>query len=173
MSASQITEFPVHEPSRWDRRFFQLSFTIASWSEDESRKVGCVIVGQENGILTTGFNGFPRGIVNTPQRNSKLGAEKYLWFEHAERNAIYNAVRSGTPLLNSRLYVNVFPCSDCTRALIQSGITQINTFAPDSRDPHYKRSFEVSFEMLLEANIETRLFDVCQFNLQAGDEHSK
>ncbi|AGI66730.1 putative dCMP deaminase family protein [Octadecabacter antarcticus 307] len=144
--------------TNWDRRFFQLSNTIAGWSEDQSRKVGCVIVSQENGILSTGYNGFPREVLDKPDRHSSLDGEKYYWFEHAERNAIYNAVRSGSALLNSRLYVNLFPCADCTRAIIQSGVKELNTFAPDQNEKFFQRSFEVSISMLNEASVQLRLF---------------
>jgi dCMP deaminase len=144
--------------TRWDRRFFQLTNTIAGWSEDQSRKVGCVIAGVENGILSTGYNGFPREVLDQNDRHSSIDGEKYYWFEHAERNAIYNAVRTGTALLNSRLYVNLFPCADCTRAVIQSGVKELNTFAPDPNEKFFLRSFEVSIAMLSEASVRLRLF---------------
>ena len=133
---------------------------IASWSEDSSRKVGSVIVGANNEIRATGFNGIPRGVNGSrDDRHSRASGEKYLWFEHAERNAIYNAASTGTPISGTRMYVNSFPCADCTRAIIQSGIDALHTFnfAPD--DPKYSRHFLVSQEMLSEAAVQVKLFE--------------
>jgi len=85
--------------SNWDRRFFQLCELIASWSEDNGRQVGAIIVGPGNEIRSTGYNGFPRKVdAKVLQRYSRENGEKYLWFEHAERNAIYNAARYGASL---------------------------------------------------------------------------
>lgn len=92
-------------------------------------------------------------------RHSREADEKYYWFEHAERNAIYNAARIGVPLEGARIYVNLFPCADCCRAVIQSGLRELNTLAPPVNDFKYLRSFEVSQEMLKEAGVAVRLFD--------------
>jgi dCMP deaminase len=150
----------AQDGSVWDKRFFQLTETIASWSEDRSRKVGCAIVSVENGILSTGYNGFPRGVENTAVRHSRLNDDKYFWFEHAERNAIYNAVRHGVTLLDTKLYVNLFPCAECVRAVIQSGISQLNCPSPNLADPYYKRSYQVALEMISETSVELRVFDL-------------
>jgi dCMP deaminase len=145
--------------STWDQRFFELVICISSWSEDRSRKVGAVIVGPDNEIRSTGYNGMPRGINSKFEaRHSRDDGEKYFWFEHAERNAIYNAARIGVSLNGCRLYVSLFPCSDCARAIIQSGICQINTFEPPANEAVFGRSFEVSRDMFLEAGISVNYF---------------
>lgn len=150
---------PVAELSKWDRRFFELSRLVATWSEDTSRKVGAVIVGPANDIRAIGFNGLPRRVSSLrAERHSKEGGEKYYWFEHAERNAIYNAARSGVSTESCRMYSSLFPCSDCTRAIIQCGIIQINTFEAPESDEFFERSFEVARQMLAEAAIEVRVF---------------
>jgi dCMP deaminase len=144
---------------KWDRRFFQLSRLVASWSEDESRKVGAVIVGPANDIRAIGFNGLPRHVKDDHQdRHSKQDGEKYYWFEHAERNAIYNAARSGISTEGCRMYTSLFPCADCTRGIIQSGITELNTFQAPEKDDFFTRSFEVARAMLKEASLKVRLF---------------
>jgi len=144
----------------WDARFLLMCDMIASWSEDTSRKVGCVIVGPMNEIRATGYNGLPRGVDSEPQdRHEHLNGEKYLWFEHAERNAIYNAASTGTPIYGCSLYVNSFPCADCARGLIQSGITELRTFGFDATDSKYGRHFDVSSQMLQEAGVALKLFD--------------
>lgn len=108
----------------WNDYFFNLIQVIKSKSKDQSTKFGCVIVGPDNEIRTTGYNSFPRGLDdNNPERI--IRPEKYIWFEHSERNAIYNAARMGTPLKGCRLYVDGIPCVDCSRGIIQSGIVKV------------------------------------------------
>lgn len=108
----------------WDERYLYLAGVIASWSKDLSTKVGCVIVGDAGQILATGYNGIPRGVSDdVPGRHER--PEKYLWFEHAERNAIYNAARSGLSLVGATLYIPWHPCADCARGIIQSGIQTV------------------------------------------------
>lgn len=108
--------------SKWRARWFGLAEEIASWSEDDSTKVGAVIISKDNDLKSTGWNGLPRGVnfATMPER-----PEKYLYMEHAERNAIYNATRNGISLQDSHIYVTHFPCSDCARAIIQSGIKKV------------------------------------------------
>lgn len=152
----KINEKPTH----WDIRFFSMAQLVGSWSEDRSRKVGAVLVGQANEIRSIGFNGFPRGVAgNVEQRFSAENSEKYYWFEHAERNAIFNAARVGISTENCILYSTLFPCSDCLRALIQCGVAELNTFSPPEGDEYFQRSFEVSLEMASESGLQIKLFD--------------
>jgi dCMP deaminase len=145
--------------NKWDRRFFELCSLVASWSEDRSRKVGAVIVGPANDLRAIGFNGLPRGVRgDVEQRHSRAENEKYYWFEHAERNAIYNASRSGIATAGCRIYTSLFPCADCTRALIQSGIVELNSYLPPESEEVFGRSFEVAKVMLEEAKINVRFF---------------
>ena len=74
----------------WDIRFMNLAKMIATWSKDTSTKVGCVIIGPDKEIRSTGYNGFPRGVDDTIAKRKERPA-KYKFTEHAERNAIYNA----------------------------------------------------------------------------------
>lgn len=107
-----------------DKYFLNLLPAVAEASKDQSTKVGAIIVGQNDEIRSTGFNGFPRGINDdSPERHER--PEKYLWFEHAERNAIYNAARHGTALDGTRIYVSAIPCMDCARGIIQAGIREV------------------------------------------------
>jgi dCMP deaminase len=148
-------------PNHWDIRFFNLCQFLADWSEDRGRKVGAVIVGQHNEIRSTGFNGFPRRVsADVSKRHDRELGEKYHWVEHAERNAIYNAARVGVPIEGCRIYASHFPCAECVRAIIQSGITEINTSSAAGDDPYFKRSFEVAKEMISETGVELRLFSV-------------
>ncbi|MDB4223947.1 deaminase [Granulosicoccus sp.] len=141
--------------NQWDARFFALTNFIASWSEDDSRKVGSVLVSEDNQIISTGFNGLPRNISSKPRsRHSKENNQKYFWYEHAERNSIYNAVSTGISVKGATMYCNSYPCADCTRAIIQSGIVTLKTFNYSTVDSMFADHFEVADEMIEEAGIE-------------------
>lgn len=108
----------------WDQYFAQLLGPISSKSKDPSTKVGCIIVGPDHEIRSTGYNSFPRGLNdNEPSRHER--PEKYFWIEHAERNAIYNAARCGSTTAGCVMYVSHVPCLDCARGIVQSGIKEL------------------------------------------------
>ncbi len=114
---------------KFDNHWLSMAQVHSELSKDTT-KVGCVIVGRNDEVRTTGYNGLPRGAQDdVPDR--LVRPEKYLWYEHAERNAIYNAARIGVPLSGSTAYTTLHPCMDCTRALIQSGIKRVVTYKPD------------------------------------------
>lgn len=137
-----------------------MAHLVGSWSEDKSRQVGAVIVGKAKEVRSIGFNGLPRGIsADVELRHSAENGEKYHWFEHAERNAIYNAARIGIGTLGCEMYCTLFPCSDCLRAIVQSGMFALNTYEPPSEDLYFLRSFEVSLEMAREVGLEIRVFE--------------
>ncbi len=139
----------------WDDYYINLCKTIATRSKDNSTQLGAVIVDKYNTLLSQGYNSFPRGI-NDSLKSRQLRPNKYYYFEHAERNAIYNACRSGISLLNSKLYVPWLPCSDCARAIIQSGIKEViieNNFVEE----RWQESAIPSLYMFLEAEIKVRL----------------
>ncbi len=143
---------------KWVRRFLGLCDHIAAWSEDRDFHVGCVIVGPAHEIRATGYNGLPRGVKDGDEaRFDRKSGEKFFWFEHAERNALYNAVRAGTSVAGCTLLVNRFPCADCGRAIIQSGITHIICPSIPKADGALDHSFQVSFTMLKEAGITVTL----------------
>lgn len=135
---------------KWAVRYLDMADMVASWSKD-STKVGCVIVGEAGQILSTGYNGFPRNVDDDDVERYQR-PEKYLWTEHAERNAIYNAARSGLSLVGSTLYVGWHPCADCARGVIQSGITTvaIRTAVIPER---WTNSCDVARIMFNEANV--------------------
>ena len=108
----------------WDEYFINLLEPISSKSKDPNTKTSAIIVGSDHEIRSTGFNGFPRGFVDD-DLTKWIKPEKYIWVEHAERNAIYNAARMGTCISGCTIYVSHFPCVDCARGIIQSGITNV------------------------------------------------
>jgi dCMP deaminase len=191
----------------WQDYFVDLTLAVASKSKDPSRKVGCIIVGPDKEIRSTGFNGFPRGVnemvevkhtphflceqeydireihikqrcncghIDNDQNDLGLGRHiseaptgtteelipdrwerpaKYQYVEHAERNAIYNAARVGTPTLGCSVFVSLAPCVGCTRALIQAGITKVYGPAFDhSHDDIYH--FDTAEVILKESGVE-------------------
>lgn len=143
----------------WDDYFLRMAGLVAEKSKDRSTKVGCVLVGPNNEVRSTGFNGFPRGIDDTVDARHERPA-KYAWTEHAERNAIYNAARHGTPLDGCKAYVQLFPCIDCARALVQAGIKEVVSLEPDLSNAIWGESFQTSLALFNEAGLKVRY--VCE-----------
>jgi dCMP deaminase len=136
----------------WDKRWMALAEHIASWSKDKSRKAAAVIVDERNVLVSMGWNGFPRGLDDEVLCRHERPA-KYLWTEHAERNAIYNAAANGFRLMGCRMYLPWFPCADCARAIVQAGIKEVICAEPDWEDPTYKGDFAVTREMFHESGV--------------------
>jgi len=114
--------------TRWERRFVDLAKHISTWSKDPDTKVGAVVVFDETRqILSTGYNGIARGVDDLPpERNSRENGEKYFWYAHGERNAIYNAARYGIKMAGSSIYLSCgMPCTGCAIAIIQAGIKKV------------------------------------------------
>jgi dCMP deaminase len=140
--------------SKWDDYFLRICKAASRLSKDESTKLGAVIVGPDKEIRSTGYNSFPRGIDDDwPPRQRR--PEKYFFFEHAERNAIYNAARVGVPLKGSILYCKWPPCAECARACIQVGIIEI-VYEELPVRPEWESSFSAARQMLDEAGIKLR-----------------
>lgn len=135
----------------WDRRFLTEAEHIAKWSKDPSTQVGALVV-RDRQILSTGYNGFPRGVADLPGRLNDR-EERLLRTVHAEANAVAQAARNGASLKGSTIYVWPFiPCSSCCVLLIQAGVLRI--VAPDKPIPdRWRRSFELSRDMFTEAGV--------------------
>jgi dCMP deaminase len=142
----------------WDEYYLDICKVVAARSKDPHTQIGCVIAGPAHEIRSTGYNSLPRGIRDdVPERLER--PTKYLWMEHAERNAIYNAARCGTPLEGCTLYVEIMPCMDCARAIVQAGIREViisgarmSQYTSDYYDEHF-RNVEVLFK---EAGVNAR-----------------
>ncbi len=109
----------------WDEAFMLMSDLIAKRSKDPSTQVGACIVNEQNIIVGLGYNGFPRGCHDDKLpwcREGETLETKYAYVVHAEANAIMNANGS---VKNCRLYVNLFPCNECAKAIIQGGIKEV------------------------------------------------
>ena len=141
----------------WDKKFIKLSKHISDWSKDKNKKVGAVIVDTDNVVLSMGYNGIPRGCDDTQECRYERPT-KYLFTEHAERNAIYHAARHGVSLKDCKMYVTLFPCADCARAMIQSGITKLIAPEPNLEHDVWGEHFKAAIQMMEEAKIEIVLF---------------
>ena len=140
--------------NKWDSYFVELSMVAAKLSKDTSTKLGCVIVGPDHEVRSTGYNSFPRGVNdNVVERHER--PLKYKWFEHAERNAIFNAARIGVSTKGCTLYCAWPPCTDCARAIIQAGIVEVvvETEFPAVR---WNESMDRGEIMLSEAGVKMR-----------------
>ena len=141
--------------SKWDLRFIGLAQHISTWSKDPSTKVGCVVVGEDREIRSTGFNGFPRGI-NDDEERVMDREKKYPLICHAEENAIMHAARIGVSLKDSTAYVTWPPCSRCARSLIQAGIREIVYPETGKIPERWIEDFTISDSMLNEAGVAVR-----------------
>ncbi len=110
----------------WDEYFMGIAFMSGMRSKDPNSQVGCCIVGPDNKILSMGYNGFPKGCSDDEFPWSRTGEPldtKYLYVTHSELNAILN-FRGGS-LEGAKMYVSLFPCSECAKAIIQAGIRTV------------------------------------------------
>ena len=109
----------------WDEYFMSMAHLSALRSKDPSTQVGAVIVDGDNRVVSIGYNGFPKGVSDDEfpwERNGGGLNTKYPFVVHAELNAILNSKRS---VRDCKLYVSLFPCNECSKAIIQSGIKKI------------------------------------------------
>ena len=108
----------------WDEYFMGIAMLAAKRSKDPSTQVGACIVSPDNIIISTGYNGMPKGCSDDEFPWGRTGEEtKYPFVVHAELNAILNA--NGRDLRGSRIYVALFPCNECAKAIIQSGVKEV------------------------------------------------
>lgn len=154
----------------WINMFFEMCEVVSKKSKDPSTKVGCVITGSNNSVISTGFNGFPIGVedslidlsndeINKSKRYER--PEKYSWTAHAEENAIAFAARNGVSTNGATLYVNrMMPCTRCTRLIIQSGIKKIVVLidVPEETLERWKEDNNIAEQMLKEAGVQMLVF---------------
>ena len=110
----------------WDEYFLLIAKVVSIKSKDPRCQVGAVITSTEHVVLTTGFNGLPRGVYDD-QDILANAEEKLKVICHAEQNAILNAARVGVALKGATIFVTKFPCLTCCNAIVQAGITRIYT----------------------------------------------
>jgi dCMP deaminase len=139
--------------TKWHYRFLELADCIATWSKDPSRGVGSVIVSPGKQIVSTGFNGLPRGIEDRPERLER--PVKYDLVCHAEVNAIVQCARNGVSPIGCTLYSTFYPCIQCALTIIQAGLASVITYQVTSDDVRWIESIEKSRSVFAEAGVAT------------------
>jgi dCMP deaminase len=148
------------EDLKWSRRWLKLAHEVSAWSKDDTQ-VGAVMFDRLRNPRGFGYNGIPRGLSDTePLRLQK--PLKNWYFEHAERNVIYACSRNGISCDDCTIAITHWPCVDCTRAIIQSGISQVIVDAAclNGDNPFFQKwqdQIEVSKSMLQEVGIDTHI----------------
>ena len=132
---------------KWDERYLRIAKEVGSWSKDPRTKVGAILVRNKR-VINTGYNGIPLHVDEAPPERHEA-PEKYFYYEHAERNVLCN-----TDARQATIYTTLFPCSDCTRGIIQSGVRRVVIDPEGEHRPHWEESFQRSRAMLVEAGIE-------------------
>lgn len=133
--------------NKWDNRFLEMAEFVAGWSKDPSTKVGAVIVDDKKRVISVGYNGFPRGVDDAEMRYDDRPL-KYKFVCHAERNAIDN---SPMKVDGCNLYCTLFPCAECAKTIIQTGIKLVITkpWLPNydwSVDPYNWKIAQIMFD---------------------------
>ena len=116
-------EEEIAKPRDWDLYYFRHVYSLAESSGDDATKIGAVIANEHTSIAS-GVNSFPIGLKDKPERRER--PEKYKWFEHAERNAIFYAAMIGREVNGGEMYTQGIPCVECARAIVQSGIRVVH-----------------------------------------------
>lgn len=150
---------------RWDRHFLGMAHYHSNLSKDPSTRVGAVIIGPDREILSAGFNGFPRGIEDTPERLNDRDMKLKL-IVHAEMNALLAAARTGMRLKGCSLFLAATddsgevwggpPCTRCAVEIIQVGITEIVSYPIKSAPSRWHADLELSKKLIWEAGIKYR-----------------
>ena len=151
------TSDPDTPSPRWVSRYFEIAGLVGTWSKDPSTKVGAIIVGDKGQIISQGYNGFPRGVKDSPERynNREL---KYRLVVHAEMNAILNALYNGSSVVGASIYIHNLPvCQECAKAIIQAGLARV--FIDTSVNERWGDAWEISKTMFSEAGVRCYYFD--------------
>lgn len=154
--------------SKYDINFLEIAKVISKLSKDPSMKVGAVISGEYNQLISQGYNGFPRGVDDKFERleDRKI---KYSLIAHAEANAIYNAGHNGAKLQGSTIYINGLPCcSECAKAVIQTGIRRVvmNVDQNNKRVDEWLKSFETSKLMFDESGVDYQFVSLSDYKTE-------
>ncbi len=141
----------------WDEYFMGVAMLSAMRSKDSNTQVGACIVSPENKIISVGYNGMPTGCDDDDMPWEREGdplETKYPFVCHAELNAILN--RQAVSLSNSRIYVTLFPCNECAKAIIQSGIKEVIYYDNKYADSN---GVKASIQMFEKTGVKYRAFE--------------
>ncbi|MEG0304865.1 MAG: dCMP deaminase family protein [Oscillospiraceae bacterium] len=135
----------------WDEYFMGIALLSAQRSKDSGTQVGACIVSNENKILSMGYNGMPTGCYDDSMPWEREGAPldtKYMYVCHAELNAILNQASGTGSLRGAKLYTTLFPCNECAKAIIQSGIAQVVYYEDKYADTDTVNASKRMFDMV-------------------------
>ena len=142
----------------WDQYFMGIALLSAERSKDPHTQVGACIVGEDNRILSVGYNGMPQGCEDDDMPWGRDGSaldSKYMFVCHAELNAILN-YRGNESVRGAKVYVTLFPCNECAKALIQAGIKEL-IYADDKYE--HTMSVIASKRMLKSAGVKFKRYE--------------
>jgi len=144
----------------WNEFFMHQVYLIASKSKDERTKIGAILV-KDNRVISQGYNGIPMLVSdNVLERNER--PTKYHYYVHAEANSVFGCARFGISSLGSVLYTQGIPCSSCSQAIIQAGISKIvchKQWPNLTHCPNWVKSIEISKVMFEEAGVAIEWLD--------------
>jgi dCMP deaminase len=143
MGASRTTQ------EEWDRRFMRLAREAASWSKDPDCQVGALVVAADKRRLSPGYNGFPPGIADLPERLADKELKNQLT-RHAEPNALDNA---GFDVTGATLYVTRHPCGTCAQAILSRRIARLVCPRPEFNHGRWGPSHRIAVLLLEEAGV--------------------
>jgi dCMP deaminase len=138
---------------KWDKRFYELALHVSTWSRDPTTKVGAVLVGKDRRKIALGYNGFPPGVEDFPDRLSNREV-KHKLTQHAERNVLDN---SAFDTEGSTLYITFFPCSECSKSAVSKGVKRVVSPPPSTNEP-WASDAEWSLRILSEAGVQVDRF---------------
>lgn len=138
--------------NKWSKRFIELAYSVAKWSKDPERKVGCVLVSPGQHNFSFGYNGFPAGIKDNDRLNDEI---KNSLCVHAELNAILNARHD---LTGWTAYITAPPCAECCKAMIQAGLHTVYS-PPVETKSSWTESQAIGLDLLIESGVIVNHFD--------------
>jgi dCMP deaminase len=131
----------------WDEYFMAVALLSAQRSKDPNTQVGACVANDQNKIVGVGYNGFPWGCSDDELPWEREGADlvrKYPYVCHAELNAVLHAIT--TDLRRCRIYVGLFPCNECTKVILQSGISEIIYLSDKYRETDQVRAAKIMLD---------------------------
>lgn len=139
------------DEEKWHIRFLRIAKEVSTFSKDPSTQVGCVLV-RDRRIISTGFNGFPRGISDDLNRLIDRD-KKYLYTVHAEANSIVTAALHGVSTEGCSAYVTFSPCCQCAAQLINAGIKSVYVHGGTQIPDRWLANFIAASNLLAEAGV--------------------
>ena len=140
----------------WDEYFMSVAMLSSKRSKDPSTQVGCCIVGKDNRILSTGYNGAPNNFSDDTfpwEREGNPLDTKYMYVCHSEMNAIMNYIGPKELLKDARLYVTLFPCNEFAKVIVQGGVKEVIYLSDKYKDTDGNKAAARIFK---ECNVKTR-----------------